>query len=735
MRQLSSIIAIVFLLLAVTSCTAGKDNAITTPDLQIADHQSSTTNTYLLGYWDFYWDGSEFEIVPIRSADWALNILRFLEPPVLTGLNIGWLEVDPDGLGNNDIMDVELVIDHPLNGLPQYNVFDTWGIIISDGDTYDFIEQTELYDPEGFNIPPMGNDDIRIAGPDDIQLLNADGYSTLFNQYEYENPGTGNYLFYYIDGLMIPAGDLNATLNPYKYFGDGISTNQYPLTYPPSSRGVFRHYKVNSRMYRLQRGDGKSWWTPDFHFSYAVCVHWNEPNGSVFPADANADCPIFLQWPTQGKPGITGLTTQGGLATVECKVHDWQIQLGEQDWNDIELRVEAPGLFLPKAMSHTGDGNFSIEVSNELGGELGSDYIVLITAQSGTEKNFQLIRGIEVEFEDSNWNTPTQIDSSADAENPYLQTLGTTLYCAWINNSNIMWSEYNNTDWTTDTLIAGEDEPATPRFIFDSADQVHIVWKAKQSGSGDIFYETFDPTDDFPLPPYFWVDEGLGQSYNCPGVCLVSQDVYVFWHGTNGTSYKYPIYERHQDTGIWQNAEIFSDPPDENCRRVRCITDSSDDIHAVWQSDMEGDGICYTFWDTAYDPIQTLIPSSGDYPDICIINSTVWITWHQNEGTFYTSFLVGSSPTGQNYLIPGSGGEPQLVFDGNNLLVFWIEGQWISGAVLDGENPGITLHQIAGPVNDSGTFYDFSVIADSSGTFHVVWADDNDTDLWHTYSL
>ena len=77
-----------------------------------------------------------------------------------------------------------------------------------------------------------------------------------------------------------------------------------------------------------------------------------------------------------------------------------------------------------------------------------------------------------------------------------------------------------------------------------------------------------------------------------------------------------------------------------------------------------------------------------------------------------------------------------LISDGTNLLVFWVENSYVSGAVLSGTNPGIALHDIAGKLPDSSK-YDYSVTVDADGVFHIVWVDGTypaSTGLWHSYA-
>ena len=176
----------------------GKDPVMPTGsgglDARPMDGNPVSSNRYLWGIWDILIDPAtqSVEVKPQRSADMHLNVLRLLEiAPCNDCLTFGNLHI----IGTNEL-EIDVTLMHPFPGLLKYTGFDVRGIFISKAN---------------YTFAASGR---KIAWGTDVPvLLNADGYTPLFNPTEY--PPTNPYALGYISGKMATGGDLSSTLNPF----------------------------------------------------------------------------------------------------------------------------------------------------------------------------------------------------------------------------------------------------------------------------------------------------------------------------------------------------------------------------------------------------------------------------------------------------------------------------------------------------------------------------------------
>ncbi len=765
MQRISTfLILTAFLLVSLIGCsTSGSSKNPTIPDTQtsMSNQETRSSGTYLTGMYNFYWNGSDFEIVQSRSSEMAVNILGFLEPPLLTGLSIANLTLGPDGLGN-DVMDVDLVITHPL-GLSQFNVFDVWGIIITHGTDYGFLEHTEVYNAGvPFGLSPVGGNTLFMSGPNGLQMLNPDGYTTLFNQFEYSGAPD---LFHYKDGMLTPGNNFQATLNPYKYFASSISTGKYPLLNAPSYRGVFYNGAERRRTYRLQYPAGGGWNDNLPEFSYAVCAHWEDPinippNGlSDFPDYANAGCPVFLDWsscqdPDSNYSAVTGLTTQGGSATVQCKLHDWQVSFGSEEWDDVEVRIEAPELFSPTPMIHQGNGVFQAIVSNDKDAPVGSNYVILITAQSDSiidydnwepmtrsEKNFQVIRDVTVEYENHDWSNPQYIDEDPPSPitYPYLQVSSPEIYCAYVRDGQgLYWTSYNGSWITPTSLYSTAEKIEAPRLTFSSG-TAHITWLQGLSPSRDIWYKSFLLTGPFPITSPDQIDDDGNNNAYRPAIS--SSGDTILWPNFIGATPQL-LYSNY-NAGWSSPTSFFPAPRNEGYdTEVRSVSGSSNNVHVVARRyDGQNDYLWYSDWTVGNTLNEVIItPFETLHPDICIDSGgTVWIAWEKGANIFFVSIPEGQDPSSVQ-IVDGSSEysshQPQLVCEETDVSVFWVDNREgsndfrISGQFISPDPPDLTLNAFSSGV--SGAPYNFYVAVEPTfGYYHAVWA--NSTGLLHSY--
>lgn len=197
--------------------------------------QSSWRNRYLWGLWEVLVspDHLSAETVPMRALGMHLNVVRLLEvTPCSDCLKIGNLQVYPP----NELT-ADLTLIHPFPGNLKLTGFDVRGILISEGD---------------YTFPVSGRS---IALGDGVmRMLNADGYTSLFNPTEF--PETNPPALGYIPGKYATGGDLAATLNPF-------------IAYRPDApRCMFASGGVEAQTVRIRVPSGP------LRFGYAVDASW-----------------------------------------------------------------------------------------------------------------------------------------------------------------------------------------------------------------------------------------------------------------------------------------------------------------------------------------------------------------------------------------------------------------------------------------------------------------------------
>ncbi len=297
-------IALICCLALAIGCSGGTDLPIT-PDNNAPRDSSTTSMHQLWGMYQCIADpvAETLEIIPLRAVDMHLNALPFLEPPPLLNLTLESLEF------NGNIIDADIGLRHPFLGLTEFTGFDVCGILISSGSA------------GGFSDP-----DLLMPGPDDLHLVNPDGYSRWWNPAEFPiNTGT---IFGYNDGLLGAPdsyADFSATLNGYKYFADDISNPTGDLSeVDPAGRGIFSAGQKNVRRFTIDMG------TTGLIFNYAIDANWVFPEGDP-PWEAPADFGENANRPEAWNIVITETENtlwydgvdNGGDLSLSIDVYDW----------------------------------------------------------------------------------------------------------------------------------------------------------------------------------------------------------------------------------------------------------------------------------------------------------------------------------------------------------------------------------------------------------------------------
>ena len=310
---------LMFVLLAIASCARDGTTPGESPSLPPVTSESESPSQsvaqagnqegmghYLWGYFLVLVDPTvpRVEIIPVRDAVSHMNVLQFLEQwPCANCLKIAGIQAGPDGT-----ILVDISIKHPFAN-PNLTGFDVRGITMFNG-SHQFPASGLILSDHSLG---------------DGELVNADGYTTLYN------PTTaGHGMEGYIKGKLSTVAVPNATLNGYKRF---ITDN------PENWRNAFYAGDTIVVTYQIKMPIGP------FVFGYAIDASWAPPiNKPVvdpmtdFGLEAN--CAEAWKISVSDSPISAGLTDCGGSAKLTIDVYDWQ---GKDNAHPVV--VECPELF------------------------------------------------------------------------------------------------------------------------------------------------------------------------------------------------------------------------------------------------------------------------------------------------------------------------------------------------------------------------------------------------------
>lgn len=339
---------VLFLLIVLISgCSGGK--SLIAPDPLTGDNiatRISSTNRFVWGYWDVLVDPEDgsAQVVPRRDVASHFNVVKLLEvspcSACLIVSNLTWL--------SNNVLKCNLQINHPFPGLVKFTGFDVRGIFISDGDTW-FPESDRLVSLDGSN--PM--------------LLEPDGYTSLFNPFEFDPANAPFPILGYIKGKYSYGEYLTATLNPYIAYG-----KSNPRRIFAAGSGEIKSVKIKYK-------------SVPFEFGYAVDASWafagdvTDPE-TDFPPDANSIEPYRIEMELSGVLDEMAGDTTG----IYVDIYDYQgiDTIGK-------VTVESPQLFIGEIplsyASQSGDDSwkFSGIITNQFGAPDGH-YPLLVKAES-----------------------------------------------------------------------------------------------------------------------------------------------------------------------------------------------------------------------------------------------------------------------------------------------------------------------------------------------------------------
>jgi len=269
------------------------------------------------GVWDISLDSENgFQVVPVRDAEYSLNVNIFLQPPAgkISNIQIDMINMEKLFIAGEVVVDVSLT--HPFPQLTQFSGFDVLGVLIGKG--------SYILDSDS---------SVHCARPDlDPILKNADGYTRWMNQPEFTTPGLRGYT----EGALGNKKQFwGSTVNPYKYFATDLTAVQsivdyYRGGYPVAQRGLFSTNATNTRRYVLDFPIVNGY--PDVRFQYAVVASWIEPLNNPplsipgdFPAAANMQEAFHCAISTIGSTLYwNNMYDNGGYLYLTLEIFDWQ---------------------------------------------------------------------------------------------------------------------------------------------------------------------------------------------------------------------------------------------------------------------------------------------------------------------------------------------------------------------------------------------------------------------------
>jgi len=325
MRLMFIILILSILFFPTIGCSSSTQEPVTPPIIH--PEAGSLPETQLWGLYNISLDPAtgEVEVVPLRSEELELNVLKFLEEPGPgVNLKVSGLKLTPPKAECN------VGLRHPFAGMSIYTGFSVRGIVLTNGSWTGF-----------------SNTDIVMSGTDELRLENADGYTRWMNPFEF--PYDGTILNYWPGKLGDPNGDsYKSTLNPYKLFADGLSNSPDNMDLNESRKSWFSAGSINWRKYQMDFGSQEF-----FVFQYAVVASWQMPSKippmgpDDFPPGTVAGEPWRVETVELANDLYYDKNTgeQGGELALQVLVRDFEN--ADQD----KVFIEAPGVFPREEMS------------------------------------------------------------------------------------------------------------------------------------------------------------------------------------------------------------------------------------------------------------------------------------------------------------------------------------------------------------------------------------------------
>ena len=323
------------LVLLALGCSGG--GSPVTPGNDLTERQvndGANTHTNLWGYWDIMIDieTQTVEAVPNRGVMFTANVVSFVNKPATnlafiihgTPVMAEWIDVD-----------IDVGITHPFPGVTQYNGYDVRGVFIGrgsgtmmyDGDLNHALlgaEDHVMYDYDLGDDPDQGYPD-----PYDGLVGMPDGYTRWWNPIEF--PIGGSPLGYTQGALANPIDLplLTATLNPYKYFADGLGVEDNLWEWLEANnandyfdQGLFGAGETNTRNYYLRFPN-----VVGVTYGYAITADWrNELDTDPPPLESHMVEAPAITVTYNGDVYFVDAAINGGNFIADVSVWSWDHQ-------------------------------------------------------------------------------------------------------------------------------------------------------------------------------------------------------------------------------------------------------------------------------------------------------------------------------------------------------------------------------------------------------------------------
>ncbi len=275
--------------------------------------QTEFTAPHLWGNYEIYID-VENEIVnaiPKRHSAFTANVVSMLNTdPASLSFAINKIKFQP---GYVDI-DLDISITHPFSNLTQFNGYDVRGVFMGNGATLSPFNpdwKSAAQDTDQFMLPsPVSGN----GGPD--------GYTRWFNYTEFNSNQMP--IVEYTPGIYATPGFAGtATVNPYKYFADGLGSTDNAFTWlvdNAGTNGVFSAGSTNIRNYYLRFPTSLG-----ITFGYAILANWKGAGPAMHPANTRETVAIEVEI----TPDVYYIdeSDNGGSIILDISIYDWFSEL------------------------------------------------------------------------------------------------------------------------------------------------------------------------------------------------------------------------------------------------------------------------------------------------------------------------------------------------------------------------------------------------------------------------
>jgi hypothetical protein len=330
MSRISGLICAFLAVFVLAGCSGGGGSAISpvTPPIQNTQYTSASDYGFskvLWGLWDISIDSEkwEVEVLPMRSPEWTVNVVKFLQPPtgIPNGVQVAIKDVSEFFTEGRIVVDV--AFGHPFAGLDQFTGFDVFGVFISNGG------KTFQHGTDSVNITDGISSGI---------LENPDGYTMWMSPMHFPSDGT---IFTFTPGNLgtpgFPGIDA-ADVNGYRYYADGLASEEdvggfFHTKNNVDSRGKFSPGSLNTREYIIKFPTPAG--SPQIKFQYAVTANWTIPDKTLtgdpdtldvpgdFPLSANAFEPFFASIEDNSTTWYVDDANYGGDIDLNLEVYNW----------------------------------------------------------------------------------------------------------------------------------------------------------------------------------------------------------------------------------------------------------------------------------------------------------------------------------------------------------------------------------------------------------------------------